>query len=104
MKLYQTTIEEYQTIIEKYKNDDNTIACPMDIDDDILLTTNINKAIDNHKKIVDKYADKSVYYVSDVQTRTGNIHEFELTTYITWVLPDGSITKFIITTIAKNID
>lgn len=102
MKIYQTTVQQFRL----NPVTDTVVPEMMDINDDIILNSNIDAAITDHKEWVDILGDKDIFYVTNLKTDAAiddeDPHYIHIVTTIEHVT-DDYITKTIIETITRDI-
>ena len=102
MKIYQTTVQQFRL----FPVTDTVVPETMDITDDIILSSDINDAIDYHKENVSFYGDEDIFYITDLKTDAAiddeDPHRIHIVTTIEHV-NDECITKTIVETITRDI-
>ena len=102
MKIYQTTVQQFR--LDPVT--DTIIPELMDITDGIILNSNIDNAITDHKEWVDIIGDNDIFYVTDLKTDAAiddeDLHYIHIVTTIEHIT-DDYITKTIIETITREV-
>ena len=102
MKIYQTTVQQFRL----NPVTDTIIPEMMDITDDIILNSNIDDAITEHKELVDFLGDDEIFYVTDLKTDAAicdeDPHYIHIVSTIEYV-NDDYITKTIVETITREV-
>ena len=99
MKIYQTTVRSFYL----YPENDEIIANTIDITDDILLNTDMNTAMIEHKKCADIYADEDVFNVTSNDLK---VHVENSDIYLSNIIEtvnDDCIVKTIVETITREV-
>lgn len=102
MIIYQTTVQQFRL----FPVTDTVVPETMDINDHIILNSNIDDAITDHKEWVDLLGDKDIFYVTNLKTDAGiddeDPHYIHIVTTIEHVT-DDYITQTIVETITRDV-
>lgn len=102
MKIYQITVQRFKL----FPATDTVVTEMMDINDHIILNTNIDDAITDHKEWVNTLGNDDLFYITDLKTDAAiddeDLHCIHIVTTIEYVT-DDHITKTIVETITREV-